>query len=119
MTNLLFLFPPLKNLLVWEKKLLENGTILPKITTPDLQDNLCKGLFDALQGIVYDNDSRICRVMNSFKGYSPKCGTYLHINLFENIKEIMQFHNFHIQEKSYVKVEEPDFFKQAILTPWG
>ena len=57
-----YYFPPLSS---WSKKLiakLNDGVKIPKITKPDLTDNLNKMLFDALEGIVYVNDSRICKM---------------------------------------------------------
>ena len=40
-----------------------------KNTKPDLTDNLNKGLFDALQDIVYTNDSRIVKITDTSKIY--------------------------------------------------
>lgn len=58
----LFVFPPLAS---WSKKKmtqLVSGEIIHKETKPDLPDNLHKGLCDALSGIVYTDDARICKV---------------------------------------------------------
>jgi Holliday junction resolvase RusA-like endonuclease len=60
--KVLFVFPPLKS---WSKKKrleLESGAIIYKITKPDLTDNLMKGLFDAMNGISFTDDSRVCKV---------------------------------------------------------
>ncbi len=57
-----FMFPPLKS---WTKKLtktLENGEKIYKPQKPDLTDNLMKGLFDAMNGIVFKDDSCVCKV---------------------------------------------------------
>lgn len=67
--ELLFVFPPLKS---FSKDLLlqmEFGTRVYKSTRPDLTDNLQKGLFDAMQGVVYLNDSQICHVERACKVY--------------------------------------------------
>ena len=60
--EVLFVFPPLKS---WSKKKLselESGKIIYKDTKPDLTDNLMKGLFDAMNKIVYTDDARVCEV---------------------------------------------------------
>jgi Holliday junction resolvase RusA-like endonuclease len=60
--KVLFVFPPLAS---WSKKklaLLESGETIYKETKPDLTDNLMKGLFDAMNGVVFTDDSRICEV---------------------------------------------------------
>ena len=36
------------------------GLLIPKITKPDLADNLSKAFIDALAGIVFENDAQIC-----------------------------------------------------------
>jgi Holliday junction resolvase RusA-like endonuclease len=56
----LFVFPPGK----WSKKklaALAAGEVFYKETRPDLQDNLMKMTSDAMNGIVYTDDSRICK----------------------------------------------------------
>ncbi len=60
--KVLFVFPPLSSWPRKKVKAMENGGIFYKITKPDLTDNLMKGLFDAMEGIVYINDSRIANV---------------------------------------------------------
>ena len=67
-----FIFSPLKS---WSKKKLEAAQLLGglfKTTKPDLQDNLMKGLFDAMQGVVFINDSQICALDDVRKFYGPK-----------------------------------------------
>lgn len=59
-----FFFPPLKG---WSKKKvqeMEDGAVIYKDTKPDLTDNLMKGLFDAMQGIVFIDDSRVASVVS-------------------------------------------------------
>lgn len=71
--ELVFVFPPLKN---WSKKKiaqLEEGNTIYKTTKPDLQDNLCKGVCDAMEGIVFINDSQICSLRSKkVYGLTPK-----------------------------------------------
>ena len=74
-TKLHYAFPPLKS---FSKKILTRitaGEQIPKTTKPDLTDNLNKGVFDALEGLVYDNDSQICAMDNLRKFYSLTPGT--------------------------------------------
>jgi len=63
-----YIFPPLKSMKKSEKTFLQNGGIIYKHTKPDLTDNLQKGLFDALEGILFYNDSQVC-IMNNVKKY--------------------------------------------------
>lgn len=69
--RLLFVFPPTKKLLGSKKRLhqFESGKVLPKLTKPDLPDNLKKLPLDALTGIVYKDDSQIWRECKSLKVY--------------------------------------------------
>ena len=55
-------------------KEIADGKLIFKITKPDLTDNLSKGLFDAMQGIVFLNDSQICSIENCKKiyGFTPR-----------------------------------------------
>lgn len=61
-TTVLFVFPPLSSFSKKKLQEVEEGKIIYKDTKPDLTDNLMKGLFDAMQGIVFTDDSRICQV---------------------------------------------------------
>lgn len=58
----LFVFPPLKSFNKLKLAVLSSGGVIYKDTKPDLQDNLMKGCIDALEGIVFLNDSQICEV---------------------------------------------------------
>ena len=60
--EVLFVFPPLSSMKKATKSAIENGEIIYKPTKPDLQDNLMKGLCDAMNGVVFIDDSRICKV---------------------------------------------------------
>lgn len=57
-----FVFPVLKSMSKKERDLIESGEIVYKTAKPDLVDNLMKGLFDAMNGIVFKDDAQICRV---------------------------------------------------------
>lgn len=76
-TKLHYSFPPLKS---FSKKILariNSGEEIIKTTKPDLTDNLNKGVFDALQGLVFINDSQICGMDNCKKFYSKIPGIHL------------------------------------------
>jgi len=52
---------------------IRNGIKIYKPTKPDLTDNLNKGVFDALAGIVYVNDSRIVSLYaEKYYGFVPR-----------------------------------------------
>lgn len=58
-TRLWFVFPPLKTVKKADRIIIETGGHIPKTTKPDLTDNLSKGLYDAMEGVVYLNDSQV------------------------------------------------------------
>jgi Holliday junction resolvase RusA-like endonuclease len=53
---------------------------VPKTTKPDLQDNLNKAFFDALEGIVFEQDQNICCINNMQKYYCEKDCIKIKIN---------------------------------------
>lgn len=56
-----------------EREAINNGYMVYKTTKPDVTDNLNKGLFDALEGVLYTNDSRISVICASkYYGLQPK-----------------------------------------------
>lgn len=67
--KILYVFPPQKGWPKYKMKELEAGKVFYKQEKPDLTDNLNKPLFDALQGIVFLNDSLICKISNVEKIY--------------------------------------------------
>jgi len=73
-TKLHFVFSPLKGFSKKKLKLIEDGALIYKNTKPDLTDNLSKSLFDAMEGVVYDNDSRIVAMDNlkKYYGFRPR-----------------------------------------------
>lgn len=60
--KLLFVFPVLKGFSKTKMKQIEDGEIIYKDTKPDLVDNAVKLAMDSIEGIVFVNDSRICKV---------------------------------------------------------
>lgn len=71
-TKLHYIFSPLKSLPKYKKLAIERGEIIYKNTKPDLTDNLNKGLFDALEGIVIANDSAIVSMDDVKKYFGTK-----------------------------------------------
>ena len=47
-------------------------TYTPKTTKPDLQDNLNKAFFDALEGLLYEQDQNIVEIKSMKKFYAEK-----------------------------------------------
>ena len=43
-----------------------------KTTKPDLQDNLNKAFFDALEGLIYEQDQNIVEIKNMVKYFGPE-----------------------------------------------
>jgi len=76
-THLHYSFPPLKSFSKKVMARIEAGEQIDKTTKPDLTDNLNKGVFDALQGLLYTNDSQICGLNDCKKYYSNTPGIYL------------------------------------------
>ncbi len=67
-----YIFPPLKSFKKSEISFIQTGGLIYKSTKPDLTDNLQKGLFDALEGIIFYNDSQVCWMDNVKKYYGLK-----------------------------------------------
>lgn len=64
-----------------KKSVVKQGLEVPKMTKPDLTDNLNKALLDALEGLVFDNDSRIYKIQNSEKVYGSESAINLIISI--------------------------------------
>ena len=45
---------------------------VPKTTMPDLHDNLNKAFFDALEGLIYEQDQNIIEIKNMVKYFGPE-----------------------------------------------
>lgn len=83
-TKLIYCFPPLLTMKKADKEAIERGYVILKHTKPDASDNLAKLIFDAMEGIVYKNDSQISHMSAVWKVYSNKPGIYL---IIEDIPE--------------------------------
>lgn len=86
--SVLFVFYPTKAILNNKRKhaILSAGGELYKITKPDLSDNLKKGLNDALSGVVWSDDSRICHELSAKKVYGMR--PRIEIEVFEVPSEV-------------------------------
>lgn len=74
-----YIFPPLKTFSKSTLRDIEEGRICPKTTKPDLTDNLSKGLIDAMQGIIFLNDSQICEMHDVKKYYGKVPGILIEL----------------------------------------
>ena len=71
--ELLFVFPPLASMNKATKLAIKKGEIVYKPTKPDLHDNLAKIVADSMNGVVFVDDSRICKVESQkIYGLSPR-----------------------------------------------
>ena len=69
--QVVYVFPPLKSITKRDLKFIEEGGRILKITKPDITDNLNKAFFDALEGTLFENDSRIA-IFESTKYYGAE-----------------------------------------------
>lgn len=71
--KVLFVFTPLKSWTKAKEQQLKDGLKIYKDTKPDLTDNLMKGVFDALEKVVFTNDSRVAKVESEkIYGFEPR-----------------------------------------------
>jgi Holliday junction resolvase RusA-like endonuclease len=78
-----FVFSPLKTMKKIDLMRIEHGAYVYKPTKPDLTDNLSKGLFDALQGILYKNDSQIVSMDDVKKYYGNRPRIEIELEVLE------------------------------------
>ena len=57
--QVVYVFPPLKSAKKAELEIIDSGGVIYKETRPDVNDNLNKGLFDALTGVLWEDDGRV------------------------------------------------------------
>ncbi len=67
-TKLWFIFKAPQRFKAKQKKHIKEGGLIPKLTTPDL-DNLQKLLFDSCSGIIWDDDKQIFSIDGMRKYY--------------------------------------------------
>jgi len=75
-----FVFLPPQSIRKKERAKIASGEIVYKDRKPDLTDNLMKGVADALTGIVWTDDARVCEV-RSRKRYGTAPGIFLNIKV--------------------------------------
>ena len=76
--RVIYVFPPLTSFRKNDKALINGGGVIPKHTKPDVSDNLNKGLFDAMTGVVWDDDSRVAYV-ECLKVHGNKVGIHVEV----------------------------------------
>ncbi len=82
-TKLHYIFPMPTSFLKKQVEYVKNGGIIRKTTKPDVTDNLNKLLFDALQGIIYVNDSQVTDMDNVRKYYGLEPRTELELEFIQ------------------------------------
>lgn len=75
--KLWFIFSPLKSMNKKDHQLIQNGKLIEKTTKPDLTDNLVKAVYDAMEGLLYPNDSLVSREYEKGKFYGNKPGVLI------------------------------------------
>ena len=81
--EVIYMYAPTTSMSKKKKAYLAEGNVIMKPTRPDLQDNLSKGLCDALTGVLWKDDSQIVWV-EGFKVYSHKGpGIYIKVTPLE------------------------------------
>ena len=73
-----YVFPPLKSFTKASQELIENGGVIYKDTRPDVNDNLNKGLFDALTGVLWEDDGRVAS-SHVYKVYGKETGILISV----------------------------------------
>jgi Holliday junction resolvase RusA-like endonuclease len=73
-TRLVYLMHTPQKLTKLQERLFLEFKSLNHSSRPDLEDNLSKGFFDALKGICFGDDSKVCTMRNVEKRYSPEPG---------------------------------------------
>jgi Holliday junction resolvase RusA-like endonuclease len=86
--HLVYSFSPLNSFTKKMINSLQNGDVMYKDTKPDVTDNLNKPFFDALEGILFKNDSRIVHINNLKKVYNLNPGIDLRISYYDRNNNI-------------------------------
>jgi Holliday junction resolvase RusA-like endonuclease len=85
--RIVFVFPPLGNFPQWKLRLMDDGTEIYKTTSPDLTDNLQKGLIDAMKGLVFSDDAIICTCGQVKKVYGREPRTEIELEEFKGVTD--------------------------------
>lgn len=88
--SVLYVFEPVSNLKKSEKALIESGGFILKNKKPDVNDNLNKGLFDALTGVLWEDDSRVVHV-EATKVYGNRTGMCITAGKVNNSIKILDY----------------------------
>ena len=85
-----YVFPPLKSFKKADKEWIEAGNYISKDTKPDANDNLNKGLYDALTGILWADDAKVAWPA-AVKVYGKNPGIWLSIGVMPKRIERKQY----------------------------
>ena len=80
-----YVFPIPKSMAKKYKIMISQGIKVYKCKKPDVSDNLNKGLLDALEGIVFNQDSRIVKVCDIEKVFGIKPMTEIQFSKIDQI----------------------------------
>ena len=75
-----FRFPLPQRATKAQRQKAKDGIRVCNTRRPDLADNLCKGLCDALTGVLWEDDAQICELF-SFKSYVPPGDEGIYVNV--------------------------------------
>lgn len=83
-----FQFPLPQRAVKAQRQKAKDGIRIRNTRRPDLADNLCKGLCDALTGVLWEDDAQICELF-SYKSYVSPCeeGIYVHVRVVTDRKD--------------------------------
>ena len=79
-------FPVLKSMSKKIIDMINTGTTIYKTTSPDLTDNLLKGIFDGLQKVIYDKDQQISLIRHAEKIYAPTASFTIKLEEIEQVQ---------------------------------
>ena len=83
--SLTYVFTAPKSMRKCDRDIIYYGGFVAKTTKPDLQDNLNKMLFDAMQGLIFKNDSQVFEMVNVKKVYGNKPCTLVTLEIGERM----------------------------------
>lgn len=97
--KVVFVFPIVSSMKKAQVNEIKEGKIVYKTTKPDLVDNLMKGLFDAMNGVVFNDDAQVGKV-SSTKIYGEIPMTVVQIGTVEedNNSDAIHLYNLVLNE---------------------
>ena len=83
----MYVFSALKSFTRQDKEIIQRWDLILKDSRPDVNDNLNKGLYDALTGVLWDDDSRASWA-TSVKVYGKDVGIYITVGRLSKILKV-------------------------------